>query len=89
MTTDQPLDPSRRAVLELNARGHQPDADLDHWLTLRENERTAYEARLAAMPRSARTALNLRLMTYGDLKQHHDVAVAAGVIEPSQPPTAA
>ena len=85
---DQQLDPDRRARLELNSRGHQPDAEMDTWHALKAANGAEFDRKVAALPSSARTALHWRMSTYADLKSAHDTAVAAGVIEPTPPPAA-
>lgn len=66
-----------RARLELDARGHRPDPQLEEALRLHREDRAAYDQ----LP----TAVKARAAVYADLKANFDRAVAAGVVTPDDP----
>lgn len=71
----------RLARLERNAAGHRHDPVLERAADLFHSDRAAWD-RLPASIRSASAV-------YGDLRDHHRRAVAAGVITDDRGPSAA
>lgn len=64
---------SHAASLELNARGHHHNPDLEHAADLMASDRAAF----MRLPSSVQS----QAATYYDMREHHRAAVAAGVIK--------
>ena len=79
--TEQPLntDPDR-ARLEMNARGHRHDPEMERLADLFHTDRAAWNQ----LP----THLQSIATSYADMREHYRAAVAAGVITEQETPNA-
>lgn len=72
---------SRLAKLELNARGHRHDPQLERFADLFHTDRAAYDR----LPRAIKSQLDI----YSDMRDHYRRAVEAGAITDDRGPSAA